>query len=324
MDLVLDAVDTGHQHCRERQVGVGGRVRETDLDALALGVRLVGNPDGRGAVARRVGQHHRCLEARHQALVTVRRRVGEGVDGARVLDDAADVVQRLVRQTRIAVAREHVFAVLADRLVHVHAGAVVADQGLGHEGGGLAKGMRDVENAVLEDLYLVGLAHQRVELDADLTLSGGADFVMVDLHRQTHLLHGRAHGRADVMQGVDRGHREVAALHPRTVADVALVKLVAGDPGCLFGVDGVARAVHLGVPLDVVEHEELGLGTEVGGVADARRVQVVLCALRDGARVALVALHGGGLDDIAAQDNGGVVRERIEHRRAVVGHQDHV
>ena len=43
---------------------------------------------------RRVGQLHRRLEARHQALVAVGARVGDRVQRAGVLDDAADVVQR--------------------------------------------------------------------------------------------------------------------------------------------------------------------------------------------------------------------------------------
>jgi hypothetical protein len=75
-----------------------------------------------------------------------------------VLDDAADVVQGGLGQAGVAVAGKDVFAALADRLVHVHAGAVVADQGLGHEGRRLAVGVGHVVDAVLEDLHFVGLA----------------------------------------------------------------------------------------------------------------------------------------------------------------------
>jgi hypothetical protein len=78
------------------------------------------------------------------------------------------------------------------------------------------------------------------------------------------------------------------------------------------------------VPLHVVEDEELGLRAEEGGIADAGGLEVFLGALGDGARIALVALHGHGLDDVAAQDHGGVVREGVQDRRAVVRHQDHV
>ena len=114
-------------------------------------------------------------------------------------DNAADVEQRLLRQARVAVAAKGVVATTGNGLVYVHTRAVVADQWLGHKGGRLAVSMGYVVHAVLEDLHLIGLAHQRIELDADLTLTGGAHFVVVYFDRQSHLLHRRAHGGADVM-----------------------------------------------------------------------------------------------------------------------------
>ncbi len=39
-------------------------------------------------IARGVGEHHRRLESRHQALVAVGACIGEGIDGFRVLDDS--------------------------------------------------------------------------------------------------------------------------------------------------------------------------------------------------------------------------------------------
>jgi len=55
-----------------------------------------------------------------------------------VLDDAADVVQREIGEACVAVAGKEVLAGLPHRLVDVHAGAVVADDRLGHESRGLA------------------------------------------------------------------------------------------------------------------------------------------------------------------------------------------
>jgi hypothetical protein len=52
VDLVLDAVQAGHHHGREGQVGVGGGIREAHLDAPALGVGITnGDADGGGTVA---------------------------------------------------------------------------------------------------------------------------------------------------------------------------------------------------------------------------------------------------------------------------------
>src|SRR3546814_9209473 len=79
----------------------------------------------------------RALVARNEALLAVRRRVGEGVQRAGVLDDAADVEQRHLGQVGIAGAGEERLAVLPDRLVAVHAGTVVAVDRLRHERRGL-------------------------------------------------------------------------------------------------------------------------------------------------------------------------------------------
>jgi len=94
-----------------------------------------------------------------------------------VLDDAADVVQGQVGQAGVLVTREQVLAVLPQRLVYVHAGAVVADERLGHEGRRLAVGVGHVVDHVLHLHGLVGAAHQGVELGADLALAGRGDLV---------------------------------------------------------------------------------------------------------------------------------------------------
>src|SRR5690606_9838509 len=83
-------------------------------------------------------------------------------------------------------------------------------------------------------------------------------------------------------------------------------------------------AGHGGSPFDAVEYEELVLGSEQGGIADAGGKQIVLGPLGNRARVTVVALHGGGLDNVAANDNGGFFGEGVDDGAAVVGHEDHV
>ena len=90
MDLVDDTVQTGHQLGRKGQVRVGSRIREAYFDAAGFSAWHDRDTDGGRAVAGGVGQHDRCFIARHQTLVGVGGRVGEGVDGLGVLDDAAD------------------------------------------------------------------------------------------------------------------------------------------------------------------------------------------------------------------------------------------
>jgi hypothetical protein len=122
---------------------------------------------------------------------------------------------------------------------------------------------------VLLQLQPVGALHQRAELGADLVLAGVGHFVVVHLDRDAQRLEDQAHLGAHVLEAVDRRHREVAALDARAVAHVAAFEVLAGVPGRLFGVDLDEAARHVDVPAHAVEDEELGLGAEVGGVADA-------------------------------------------------------
>ena len=131
------------------------------------------------------------------------------------------------RQAAVEIAGEQVLAALGQRLVHVHAAAVVADDRLGHEGDGLAVLVGDVLHHVLHGDQLVGLLHQRVELDADLALAGVGHFVVMHFDHLAERLEHLAHVRAQVTERVDRADREVAALHARTVAGVVAVVLVA-------------------------------------------------------------------------------------------------
>ena len=205
-------------------------IREAHLDAPALGIGNPGNADGGRAVARGIGELHRRLESRHQPLVAVGAGVGEGVDGARVLDDAADVVERDIGEAAVLVARKQRLAVFLQRLMHVHAAAVVADDGLRHERQGLAIAVRHVLQRIFQDLHFVGLLGQRVRRDIDLALARGRHFVVMHFEFQAHLLAGHGHGGADVLLRIHRRHREVAALDAGAMALVAVFVGLAGIP----------------------------------------------------------------------------------------------
>ena len=84
--------------------------------------------------------------------------------------------------------------------MNVHTGTVVTDQRLGHEGRCFPVSVSYVVNAVLQNLYFVRLGHEGVEANADLTLSGGAYFVVVYFNIETHLLHRSAHCGTNVME----------------------------------------------------------------------------------------------------------------------------
>ena len=60
---------------------------------------------------RSVSQLYRRLETGHQTLVAVGAGVGDGIERAGMLDHAADVVQRKVTESGIAVASEQILAI---------------------------------------------------------------------------------------------------------------------------------------------------------------------------------------------------------------------
>ena len=280
LDLVLDAVDAGEHQRREREVRVRRRVGEAGLDALGLRVRAGDrDPDRGGAVARGVDQRDRRLEARHQAVVGVHRRVGERQQRRGVLQDAADVPAGHVGQAAVAgLVVEQRLAVLPERLVHVHARAVVAEDRLRHEGDRLAVLPGGVLDEVLELHHVVRGLEQRVEAVVDLRLAGGADLVVGALDEQAGGLEVLHHLVAQVAVVVVRRDGEVAALEAGLVAEV--VALLARVPPALDGVDVVVALVGGGGVADVVEDVELGLGREERGVRDAggRRGRPAPCA----------------------------------------------
>ncbi len=102
-----------------------------------------------------------------------------------MLDDPANVVEASLGQIGVAGAREGRLAVLPDRLMHMHARAVVARDRLRHERRRLAVGVSDLLHDILVDLHPVGGADQGVELDAELML-GRRDLMMVLFDVKAH------------------------------------------------------------------------------------------------------------------------------------------
>ena len=105
--------------------------------------------------------------------------------------------------------------------MHVHPRAVVSHDRLGHEGRRLAVGVRHHVHGVFENLHPVRALHERVELGADLVLARRRNLVMEHLDFDTLLLERERDRVADVLQGVDRRHRKVAAFDRGAMRHVA-------------------------------------------------------------------------------------------------------
>ncbi len=179
-------------------------------------------------------------------------------------------------------------------------------------------------NHVLQALRFVALAHQSVELDPDLGLAGGGHFVMMYFGDQPHLFHAQTHGRANILLRIHRWHREIAALESGAMAEVAALVNPFGVPAGFGGIDLIETAADVRAPANVVEDEEFVFRPEERRVADTRRFQVSLGTTGQRTRVALITLHGVGLDHIASQDQGRLFEERIDAGGHRIGHQNHV
>ena len=322
VEALLDPVQSRHEHGREGEVGVGGRVRAAELDPLCLGrVRVHRDADAGAAIPHRVHEVHRRLVPGHQSTVRVGRRRTEGQQRRRVRQQSAHVSAGELRQPRVArPVRHQRRSFLPEGLMRVHPGAVVAEDRLRHERRGLPGRACDVLDDVLVGHDLVGHARERLVAQVDLALAAGGNLVVMELTRDPEPFEGQHHARAQVVQRVVGSGREVPLLLAHRIAEPGLP----GVPVAFARVDEVVGVVRAEVVRDLVEDEELALRPHVGGVGDTGREQVLLCALGDAARVLRVRAAGDRIRDLADQRERRRLGERIEDRRRRVGHEQHV
>ena len=235
MDLVLDTVKTGHQQGSKAQVRVSRRVRETYFDTTCFRRRNHRNTDRRRTVTRRVSQHYRCFVARDQTLIRVGGRVCQGVNCFRVFDYAANVVQRLFRQTCVFVASKQVNAVFRQRHVAVHTGTVITEHRFWHKGRSFTEAVRYVVHNIFVDLNFVSFFGHGIEAGSHFVLTSSRYFVVMGFNHQTHLFHHQTHFRTNILSRVYRWNREVTAFHCRTVTFVTTFVLGGGVP-CAFDI----------------------------------------------------------------------------------------
>ncbi len=140
-----------------------------------------------------------------------------------MLQQAADVIQSRLAQQAVAfrIVKE-VGVALPQALVHVHAGAVIAEDRLGHERRHLAVLPRHVADDVLVIHHVVRHLLQGREAHVDLALAGGSYLVMMHFHRDADFLHLQNDLGAQILELIGRRHREVALFVPQLVAEVGL------------------------------------------------------------------------------------------------------
>ena len=324
MDLVFHAVQTCHQQSGKAQVRVHQWIGEAGFHATALGVRHKRDTDRGGTVLGRISQFHRCFEMGNQTLVAVGAGVGDGVQGTGVLDDAADVVQREVRQTGIAVAGKQVFAVFPHGLVHVHAGTVVAVVRLGHESGGLAIGIGHIVDHIFLQNGPVSALHQGAETGADFVLASARHFVVEHFNRNAQRFENQGHFSAHVLRAVNGRHWEVTTFDRGTVTTVAAFELGARVPGCFVFVNLVEGVVGFSAPTHAVKNEKFWLGAEECGITNTGGLEVGFRALGNGAGITVIGLAVAGLHHVTGDDDGGFFEEGVDVGGVGIGHEQHV
>ena len=167
----------------------------------------------------------------------------------------------------------------------MHAAAVVAEERLGHEGGGEAVLPGDVLDHVLVDHHVVGHAGQRVEAHVDLGLAGRGHLVVMDLDRDAGAFERQHDLAAHILQRIGGRGGEIAALGRDLAAEVR-AQVLAAVPPALAAVDVIEGLVGAAAVAHIAEDEELRLGPEVAGVADAGLLEIGLGAPGDEARIA--------------------------------------
>src|SRR5207248_2798256 len=104
-------------------------------------------------------------------------------------------------------------AVFPDRLMTMHARAIVAIDRFRHEGRRLPVDLRHLRDAVFVDLHSVGHLRQRRELHSQLMLRG-ADFVMVLFHFHAHARHGAEYFTSSKMKNSASGPKKTVSPMP--------------------------------------------------------------------------------------------------------------
>ncbi len=121
---------------------------------------------------------------------------------------------------------------------------------------------------------------------------------------------------------IRRRDREITFLVARTVSQIVLYP--SRIPAAFFSIDEVETFVLVLIESHVVEDEELGFGTEVGGVGQAGRHQIHLGLFGDVTGIAIIALLGHWIDHVAHHHHRGNFGEGIKHVFRGVGNQQHV
>ena len=240
-----------------------------------------------------------------------------------MLEDAADGVKRGVGHPGITVAGKGGLAILPDADVGVHAGAVVLEQGFGHEGHGVAIAGGHVFQDILEPHELVSHEQQRLEAHVDFGLAGGGHLMVLALHGNAQLFQDEQHFGAQILELVHGRYGEIALFVAGFISQVGAF-VTPRIPDALHGVDFIEGPVARRLEANFVENEEFCFGADEGRVADAGAFEIGFGLLGDVARIPGVGLTCDGVDDVAHHHEGRDFEKGVHFGGGRIGNDEHI
>ena len=240
-----------------------------------------------------------------------------------MLQNTANIVEAVFRKVRITVTSESWLAVFPDRLVTVHARAIVAKNRLRHERGRFAKSVRHIVDRIFVDLKVISNRCECLELHAQLVLSG-RHFVVMLFDFDAHFSHRREHFRPQVLCAVDWVYWEVTTLCAGTVTHIAHFILGAHIVRQFDTVEHEACVVWRGREAHVIKDEEFCFRAEINCVTDAGALQIRFSALSCATRVAVIKLACVRLDDVTEDGECCLSVEWVDGCGGAIWHQHHV
>ena len=140
--------------------------------------------------------------------------------------------------------------------MHVHAGAVVHEEGFGHHGHGLPVFPGHILGHILVHQHLIRHAGQGCKAHIHLGLPSRTDLMVVNLHPHTYLLQCPQHLGTDILEMVHRRHWEITLFVTGLVPQIGFVS-VAGIPKAFFGVNVVVPVIVTLVEPNIVQNIKL-------------------------------------------------------------------
>ena len=207
-----------------------------------------------------------------------------------MFQETADIIPAKLAGESIAFGiEEEVFAIFPDALMHMHAGAVILEERLGHESGGIAILHRHILADIFVKQGLIGLPGQGIKADAELGLSGSGHLMMMGLDGDTALRHHLGYPGAQVLLAVGGWDREITFLIADTIAQVMAAFVFTGIPDAFFGIDKIIALMAILFEANIFKNEELQFRSKVTGIANAAFFEISFSLLGHIARVSGIA-----------------------------------